>query len=367
MEHVSDDRVPEQRDFAEVWHEIEPAVRRSLSTAPAHVVEDVLQETGIKLLRAWDSIDHTRPTFPLAVTIARNTLRDELRKISRHTYLELSEEHRVADDLDARVSARIELARVEAELPRLTPGQRSALLMEVGGGSRSADSPKIKMLRARARRRLRELVAQAGGFVAAGTARLRSLGFQRAGGVVPDLGILVQALLLAFVATSVAGPGIDRPDRQLPGGVAEAAVAERDAFGSPARRGVTTGDFGPTARGAAAGTPAGSSLARPETPGSGTQRPGGVLSGVPVPRSKGEAHDEGYLGTEGYDFDSGGGTTTADRDVAWRYEGEWESPGCVQRLAEGQAPGRCTAPEKPSATVTVEVDGHQVSAGSGRN
>jgi RNA polymerase sigma factor (sigma-70 family) len=366
VEHISDDRVPEQRDFAEVWHEIEPAVRRSLSTAPADVVEDVLQETGIKLMKAWDSIDHTRPTFPLAVTIARNTLRDELRKISRHTYLELSEEHRVADDLDARVSARIELARVEAELPRLTPGQRSALLMEVGGGSRSADSPKIKMLRARARRRLRELVAQAGGFVAAGTARLRSAGFQRAGGVVPDLGILVQALLLALVATSVTGPGVDRrPDRQ-PGAVAGAAAAEQDASGSTAPPGAP-GDFRAAARAAVAGTPAGTSLARPETPGGGTQRPGEVLPGVPVPRSKGEAHDEGYLGTEGYTIDNGGSTTTADHEVAWRYEGEWESPACVQNLAEGQAPGPCTVPEKPSARATVEVDGHQVTAGSGRD
>jgi hypothetical protein len=83
------------------------------------------------------------------------------------------------------------------------------------------------------------------------------------------------------------------------------------------------------------------------------------LPSPPIPRSNGGHHDDGYFGTEGWDTAGDGASSTAGHDVGWRYETEWASPACVQRLAEGQPPGRCDAPAAPSATVEVEVDGHR--------
>jgi hypothetical protein len=360
MEPVNE--APQRRELGEVWPELEPHLRRSLSSAPPHVVDDVLQETSIKLLRIWDTIDHDRPTLPLAVTIARNALRDELRKSARHSHDELSEEARVGDDLDATVSARIELARVGAEITRLTPGQRAALLTEVGAAPRSPDTPRVKMLRARARRRLRELVAQAGGFVTTGVARLRSAASGRAAAAAPDLGVLAQALLIAVVATgSSAVITGSRPTAPAEPPVARVASATRGAAeAAEARRDATTGPEASHGGVARPQAPVASSETRHDEGGA----PGGHgLPTPPLPKSQGEATDGSYLGTEGYSMSGGAGTTTEGHDVAYRYEGEWETPGCVQRLAEGQAPGRCEAPERPSMTVEVEVDGqrHRVS------
>jgi DNA-directed RNA polymerase specialized sigma24 family protein len=344
-------------DFGEVWEQIAPAVRRSLSAVAPNVAEDVLQETGIKLMRVWETVDHDRAALPLAITIARNSLRDELRRMARHSHVELSEDHRVGDDVDARAFARLELARVEAELERLTPGQRAALLTEIGGGRRDADTPKVKMLRSRARRRLRDLVAQAGGFVGV---RLRLAGGHRGAGLVPELGMLVQALLIAIVATNVAAPLVEgRPPetrRRLEARVAarsERAATERsrgDASVSSASRIVRT---------LAAGAPG------QAAPAPGAPPPGSPLPNVPIPRSKGEANDGGYFGTEGFDFAGGGDSTHAGHDVAWAYEARWDSPECVQRLVDGGAPGTCSAPEAPHAAVEGELDGHHYEAGTG--
>ncbi|HYP22269.1 MAG TPA: sigma factor, partial [Actinomycetota bacterium] len=341
--------------FGEAWAELEPELRRSLASAPANVVDDVLQETSIKLLRVWDSIDHDRPALPLAVTIARNALRDELRRSARHSHAELWEEARVRDDLDTVVSARLELARVGSELTRLTPGQRAALLAEVGGGPRPADTPRIKMLRSRARARLRELVAQAGAFVTTGVARLRTSAGRAFSGL-PDVGILAQAVLLAVVATGSAETMQERdlldPGRRVVVAVGETGRREAAApvAGSSERAG---GGVTPTAQGT--GVPLEPRVVRSD--GDGPSQPG--LPTPPIPRSHGNATDGGYFGTEGWTQAGGAETSAAGHDAGYRYETEWESPGCVQRLAEGEAPGRCDAPEEPSAAAEVEVDGRR--------
>lgn len=356
MAPVNEPSLGDTAGFGEAWGELEPHLRRSLSSAPAHIVDDVLQETSIKLLRVWGSIDHERPALPLAVTIARNTLRDELRRTSRHQHVELSEEARVNDDLDAVVSARLELARVETELTRLTPGQRAALLTEVGGGPRPPDTPKVKMLRSRARARLRELVAQAGGFVVTGVARLRSSAAGRVAAGVPDVAILAQALILAVVgagslATLIDGPAGDRPERAV-----VAAATERD---TPSRS--PEGDAPSPSGGhtAAATSPRKEIPASSDGDGGGGSHTQPGLPSAPVPRAKGGVHDDGYFGTEGYALANEGGNSVGGHDVGWRFESEWESPGCVQRLGEGQAPGACEAPRTPSATAEVEVDGRR--------
>lgn len=357
---------PRHPGFAEAWAELEPQLRRSLAAAPAHLVDDVLQDTSIKLLRVWDSIDHDRPALPLAVTIARNTLRDELRRSARHAHAELSEEARVRDDLDAVVSARLELAKVGSELTRLTPAQQAALLAEVGRGPRQEDTPRIKMLRSRARARLRELVAQAGGFVATGFARLRSSVAGRAAAGAPELGMLAQAVVLAVVvAGTAASTGIVPGPRTHPGRARMATAADEVARAVGREGRVAPG---PAALGAAG--PAGSSEVTAVPPAGGhggatPSRPG--LPTPPIPRSHGGVHDDGYFGTEGWTQAGDGANSVAGHDAAYRYETEWESPACVQRVAEGRPPGRCDAPESPSAAVEVQVDGerHRVSTDDG--
>jgi hypothetical protein len=351
---------PETADFGAAWAGLEPQLRRSLRSAPAHVVDDVLQETSIKLLRIWDTIDRDRPALPLAITIARNTLRDEMRRSARHSYVELSEDTPVQDDIETLVSARLQLARVGEELTRLTPGQRAALLTEVGGGSKTPDSPKVKMLRSRARARLRELVAQAGGFVTTGLVRLRSTAAGRAFAGAPDFGMLAQALLLAVVAAGSAAVVADLPP----------APAERASVQAAA------GKAGSMPVAKARAPKAATAATRQPAPAPSTQAgaPGGVVPGggspsnpglptPPLPRSQGEYSEGGYFGTEGFDQAGSGGSTTAGHEVAYGWEAEWESPGCLQRLSEGQSPGTCEAPGAPSATVEVEVDGrrHRVS------
>ncbi|HEV2756422.1 MAG TPA: sigma-70 family RNA polymerase sigma factor [Actinomycetota bacterium] len=360
MKPVNEPSRPEAADFGAAWAALEAPLRRSLRSAPDHVIDDVLQETSIKLMRVWGSIDRDRPALPLALTIARNTLRDELRKAARHSHAELSEESRIGDDLDAVVSARLKLAVVGEELTRLTPGQREALLTEVGGGPRPPDTPRLKMLRSRARRRLREVVAQAGGFITTGVARLRATTAGRMLTAAPDISMLAQALLLAVVAAgSVAAVTEETPPGSPERRVVQAA-AGRDGG---ARSGGRTTDAAPVAARRAPAAPRDEVATTADVPPRGGGPTGPGLPTPPLPRAKGRATDGGYFGTEGYDLVGGASTSNAGHDVAWRYESKWESPGCVQRLAEGQDPGTCEAPEKPSATAEVEVDGqrHRVS------
>jgi RNA polymerase sigma factor (sigma-70 family) len=349
---------PPRSDFAETWRTVEPEVRRSLSSAPPDLVEDVVQETGIKLLRAWASIDRDRPVTPFAVTIARNCLRDELRRQSRRPEVALPDEIQLRDDVVTQVSARIELERVTSLLPRLTPGQRAALLGEVEGTRRGAEAPRVKMLKMRARRRLRELLAQAGGFVVTRVARVRGAGGDGGARVFADLGLVLQAALLAAIAGSGAlhVPGLPGPGPRRAIAAAPSTSAERPDGGTPPARGAIGNETAPTEPGADVPHRADPLLAPGAAGGDGGA---GVLPRIEPPHSKGHASDGGSFGPEGYDLTGDSDGNVAGHDVAYRYEQRWESPGCVQRLAEGEAPGSCDAPEQPSGYVEVEVDGRR--------
>lgn len=353
-------------DFTETWRRVEPEVRRSLSSAPRDVVEDVVQETGIKLLRAWPSIDHTRPVAPFAVTVARNCLRDELRKLSRQAAAELPEDIEVRDDLHTQVSARLELERVTSLLPRLTPGQRAALLGEVEGARVGAEAPRAKMMRSRARRRLRELLAQAGGYVTTQVARIRGAGGGAGGRFAADLGLVLQAALLA----AIAGGAIDLPDPARNG--RHSIVAAAPSASSAPRAAHHSAMDSPAATPAALSSRTSPAFTRavaalPPEHGGNDGGPG-IVPHIQPPHSKGRASDGGSFGAEGYDQAGSGSTTIAGHDVGWEYEQQWESPGCVQRLAEGETPGTCEVSDTPSGYVEAEVDGrrHRVDVPGGR-
>ena len=67
--------------FEEVWPELSLRLRRALSIrrVPAHVIDDLIQETGLRLFRRWETVDHDT-IWALTNTIALNLIRDEMRK-----------------------------------------------------------------------------------------------------------------------------------------------------------------------------------------------------------------------------------------------------------------------------------------------
>ena len=136
--------------------------------------EDLVQETGARLVGMWQSVDRNRPTWALTLTIALNILRDRYRRGEPEIAAEIPD---IAAHYDVEQAglARVELGRVKKALSSLTAPQQAALLAELGyrEGMHRPDSSADKMMRSRARRRLNLIVGRA----SAGLA----LQFRRAG------------------------------------------------------------------------------------------------------------------------------------------------------------------------------------------
>ncbi|MGH2750863.1 MAG: RNA polymerase sigma factor [Actinomycetota bacterium] len=133
---------------------------------PQWLVDDIVQETGIKLWRMWDEVDAQGRVTGLSRTVAVNLLRDHWRRASRR---EVPGEvpDRVADsDVERQGLARVELRSVTRALRKLQPSYRNVLLAEAGvrdpvSGLRPGA---LRMLRLRARRELATLIDRASGF-----------------------------------------------------------------------------------------------------------------------------------------------------------------------------------------------------------
>lgn len=126
------------------------------------LVEDLVQETGCRLIRMWNEIDRAKPVWPLVATIALNLLRDEMRK---GTWSELTgavPDAASGENVETRGLARLELREVGGALSQLNDSQRSVLLASVTDTpSEGADPSALRMLRMRARKRLHQLMDQA--------------------------------------------------------------------------------------------------------------------------------------------------------------------------------------------------------------
>lgn len=213
---------------------LEAGLRRR--RVPAPMVEDLVQETGLRLFEIWHRVDPARELWPLALTIALNMLRDHIRADNRRQEVAVPESL-MEDDTETAALARVELARVQENLVQLTAAQRSALLAEVGAGNGSEVSASAtKMLRLRARKRLRALMDGASGVVAAaGSVAQRALrlgsastlGEQLAPGASLAAGVFWAAALGGVGAVGVTAPswGADAPARS-------AVAAEVDAGGT---------------------------------------------------------------------------------------------------------------------------------------
>jgi DNA-directed RNA polymerase specialized sigma24 family protein len=148
-----------RRDFENEWPELARRLSRFLARKGVDFsdVDDLVQETGLRLYGMWGEIDQTRGSWPLASTIALNLVRDRgrrrpIREIASGDVPDTPDLYEV----ERAGLARVELGRIELALASLSASHRSALLMEVGNGVACAakDSEAARMLRMRARRRL---------------------------------------------------------------------------------------------------------------------------------------------------------------------------------------------------------------------
>src|SRR5688500_12226252 len=94
---------------------------------PRQDVPDVVQETAVRLLRSWDTVDRTRPLVPYARVVALNVWRDRLkaaasREVSVAALPEPSVEH-----VEREVVARAEVAKVLAGFATLPETQQDAI------------------------------------------------------------------------------------------------------------------------------------------------------------------------------------------------------------------------------------------------
>jgi DNA-directed RNA polymerase specialized sigma24 family protein len=159
-------------DFSALWADTSRHLRRVLNArrVPARVIDDLVQETGLRLFSHWAEVDPER-IWPFTLTIATNLIRDEMRKeAARPECVELNTERPETLDFDAHMLNRLELHRVKKALRSLSTSDRSVLLAEWGESDQlEPTSPAaLKMARMRARRRLRAVLEHASGLIPVG-------------------------------------------------------------------------------------------------------------------------------------------------------------------------------------------------------
>ena len=148
---------PELRaSFEKQWPLLEKRIARMLTRhrVPQCMQEDLIQETAARLFGIWTEVDLNTSPWPLTATIALNLMRDQARAHSRTEVLAIDNTEVVAPvDVEESGIARFELGRVRQALGSLTAAQRDALIDD-----RVGLTPSEKMLRLRARKKLRALM-----------------------------------------------------------------------------------------------------------------------------------------------------------------------------------------------------------------
>lgn len=163
----------QQRQFEHMWPALALRLQRLLrrkKVAP-WLQEDVVQETGLRLIRMWEQVDQTKPLWPLTATIGLNLLRDEIRKASWSDLVQAVPDAPSIENVERRGLARLELRAVGRSLKHMPDSHRDVLLAEMSDDAPGAPDPSAtRMLRMRARRKLQHLLDQASMLgVAAGT------------------------------------------------------------------------------------------------------------------------------------------------------------------------------------------------------
>jgi RNA polymerase sigma factor (sigma-70 family) len=219
--------------FDEVWPALEKRVRAVLAARGVRGEElnDLAQETALRLFRVWDTLDPARPVVPYATTVALNAWRDGLKRASHgREQLEgaLPEEPDTVD-VERTVLARLELARVSAALGQLRQRDRDALMTEDTG-------PAHRMARMRARRELLAVMERASvglGILLA----LRRLLRPRGTSLAASAGALTLVSMVAIGSTPSSPPQVAAAPPVVSRHIATAPVAvskPRPAVAAPA-------------------------------------------------------------------------------------------------------------------------------------
>lgn len=144
--------------------------------APAHH-DDLVQETALRLVSMWDSVDRRRDLWPLTVTIALNLLRDRGRAVNKDDLVGEIPDLPAVTDVETAGIARMELRKVRAAMDQLSESHRSILMKEIGAHAAAAvpDGAGDKMLRMRARRKLQSALERVSALVALRVRRVADL------------------------------------------------------------------------------------------------------------------------------------------------------------------------------------------------
>jgi DNA-directed RNA polymerase specialized sigma24 family protein len=176
-----------ERWFATEWPVVSVRLGRGLARhgVPPCDRDDVVQETALRLYRAWDTIDTERGVEAFARTVALNVWRDAVRRPVHHGEV-LGDVPEVAcgDVVERTTLARMELRRVRRALTRLRPAEQAllheAIAAEVGADEGALAPAAVRMARMRARRQLVAVLRTASAWTGGVTAAARALRSHRA-------------------------------------------------------------------------------------------------------------------------------------------------------------------------------------------
>lgn len=225
--------------FAVGWPELVPRLRSMLARAGAPGAErdDLVQETALRLLGMWGSVDPARPVEPLARRIAMNAWRDQWRRLGEREVLGEVPELAAEVDTERAALARVEVGEVSRALSALPVGTAEVLRLAAaefeGGGPRVAVTASVRMARTRARRALAACLKVASAVVLAALAGVRWL--TRPVTVATGVGALAAfACMLALAVPGPgAGPALQRESEPL--GVAPAAMPQAGTVSQASR------------------------------------------------------------------------------------------------------------------------------------
>lgn len=167
--------------FSDRWPAVSSSLRAALARAgaPAPDREDLTQETAIRLLGMWHSIDWDRSIEALARTIALNLWRDQWRKTGRREVIGAVAEQLADSDTERAALARVQVSEVSLALSRLPLKTASVLRVAAAeseyGGSFDAANGALRMARSRARRALLACVRVASALIVGVWAATRTL------------------------------------------------------------------------------------------------------------------------------------------------------------------------------------------------
>ena len=146
--------------FADEWPQMVPRLRAMLARAgaPAADRDDLVQETAVRLLRTWASIDPERGVEALARTIATNVWRDQWRRHGHREVLGEVPEQVATADTERTAIARLHVLEVSRALASLKPAVAETLRIAASeqedDDRRTVTPASVRMARSRARRAL---------------------------------------------------------------------------------------------------------------------------------------------------------------------------------------------------------------------